>query len=147
MSIKRSKRVQLIIDIASNAEKQAARNLSAAQAALSSDKQRLKEVSQYYDTYSAHFAQRTVSLKASELSRSREFLANLDNACKAQASQVEVAEKNVGTALGQWRQCHGKIQTLESFQQRCAKAEQREQYSLEQKLLDELSASAHRYAV
>lgn len=144
MPVKRSRRIQLIVDLAYNAEQQAARNLSAAQTSLASDQQRLKEVQEYYESYSTHFSQRTRSLTATQLSHSREFLVNLDQACKAQSQQVKLSEHQVDLALTQWRQCHHKVNTLESFQERCAKAERAEQDRLEQKLLDELAANTRK---
>jgi len=51
MAVKRSKRIQLIVDIAQNAEKQAARNLGVAQDAAQSERKRLEDVKQYYQNY------------------------------------------------------------------------------------------------
>jgi flagellar export protein FliJ len=112
MAEQRSKRVQLIIDLEANAETQAARNLGTAQDALAAERRRLQEVIDYYDTYSQHFSSKTTALNASDISRSRAFLANLDTACSAQKLQVKKAEQAVELALGQWRKCHHKVQVL-----------------------------------
>ena len=147
MAVKRSKRIQLIVNIALNAEKQAARNLGLAQDAAQSERKRLEDVKKYYQNYSEHYGQRTQPVSASDISRSREFLANLDRACESQKAQVARCDKNVQDALQQWRSCHYKVQTLEKFQVQCANSEALEAAKLEQKLIDEMASLRLRHSV
>ena len=144
MPTNRLKRIQLIVDLARQAERQAGGQLKHTQENLHKEQQRLKEVQEYYHSYSALFEGRTRSLTASDLSRSREFLANLDRASSAQQAQVLKAEQSVAAARQQWQASYQKLQAVLSYQERCEKQEQLRQDRFEQKLLDELSAQSPR---
>lgn len=138
MTQKRSKRLQVVIDLALAAETQAARNLSEAQNELESERQRLRDIETYYQNYQDQFARKTENLRSTELSNSRAFLSNLDQACQAQAFQLKHSEEKVAVARQQWRKSHLKSDALESFQARVANDEQALADKNEQKYIDDL---------
>ena len=84
MAQKRSKRLQIVVDLALAAESQAARNLSVAQDELIAEQQRLSDIQNYYDGYEQQFQQRATGIRASDLSSARSFLSHLDQARQAQ---------------------------------------------------------------
>lgn len=141
---KKSQRIQLVIDLAQRAETQAAKNLGLAQDAAASEKQRLKDIKQYYAAYEQHFLVKTNSLRASDIANSREFLSNLDNACHAQELQWVNADKQVEVARELWRKTHLKTQSVESYQERCQFQEQQEDDKREQGVVDEISLRNYR---
>ncbi len=140
MKTRRSDRLQLVVDLAQSAEAQAARNLGEAQKLFAAEQQRLDDINQYYASYEQLFAKRTNTLKASDIANSRDFLLNLDKACKQQQAQVKAAHEQVNEARDLWRQSHLKSDALEDFRQRCAQEEQKALEKKEQNQLDDLSS-------
>lgn len=138
--MKRSKRMQLVVDLAIKAENQAARNLKESTTIAEGEARRADEINTYYKSYEKQFSEKTTQLHASELATIRGFLTNLDQACKAQALQVEKAWQQVDVARSQWHASHLKVDSLSSYQTQCQQQEQAEVDRLEQKQLDELAA-------
>lgn len=138
MKEKRSKRLQLVVDLALAAESQAARNLSAAQNELEAEKKRLSDIQSYYQSYEQQFGQNNSQIRASELSNARAFLSHLDQARQAQQVQIQHSEHRVDVAREQWRSSHLKSDSLASYQHQVASNEQIEHERQEQKIIDDM---------
>lgn len=138
MAQKRSKRLQIVVDLAHAAESQAARNLSTAQNELAAEQQRLSDIQNYYNGYEQQFQQRAIQIRASDLSNARSFLSHLDQARQAQFAQIQHSEQKVNVARAQWRSSHLKSDALKSFQTKVAGDERLQEDKAEQKLIDEI---------
>ena len=135
---KRSKRLQLVVDLAIAAETQAARNLSEAQRELKFERQRLSDIQSYYSSYEDRFSKNTKDIRGRDIANSRVFLSNLEQACQAQAYQLSKSERKVELARNQWRKSHLKTDALEAFQENLANSEQAIEDRKEQNLIDDL---------
>lgn len=142
MPQRRSERMQLVVDLALNAETQAAKNLSEAQAMCSAEQQRLQDIQDYYSNYEKLFAERRGQLRASDLAGTRDFLVNLSSACQHQQRQVGLAQQRMEDARQLWRHSHLKSDSLGDFQHRCVNEEQKHDDKKEQAVMDDLSSRA-----
>lgn len=138
MKQNRSKRIQLVVDLAHSAETQAARNLSEAQNQAEAEIQRLEDIQTYYSSYKQQFSEQTRTLRATDIANSHAFLSNLDRARQAQTMQVQLTEQQVERARQQWRTSHLKSDALESYQSRVAVDEEQAEEKQSQKMLDDL---------
>lgn len=138
MNKKRSDRMQIIVDLALEAERQAARNLSEAQNELEFEQRRLEEIKEYRKSYQSQFDKTTHGLRAQDLSNSRAFLSNLDQAGQVQSVQITHSQKKVVVATEQWRRSHLKSDAMAALQSSAAEDEQKEEDKKEQKLMDDL---------
>lgn len=143
MNVRRSKRIQLVVDLAKRKEDAAAKYLGEALAAVASAEQQERQVRRYYENYRQQFSKKNICLRPEELQRSREFLGHLDDAIRAQQQQVKIAHDNVGRARQYWNKCHLTSNAIVDYQARCRRNEQLADDKLEQKMLDDLAQIRH----
>lgn len=136
--VKRSDRIQLVVDLALAAETQAAKNLSIAQNELVSEQRRLDDINDYYKSYEVEFSKKLKNLRSSDLANSRAFLSNLDQARQAQAFQIKHSEQKVDLAKNQWRESHLKTDALATYHQQISDQEQLVEEQKEQKFIDDI---------
>jgi flagellar FliJ protein len=136
--MKKSKRFQSVIKIASAHERQAATALGEAQAALQSQMARLEELLRYQEEYRLQF-QRTGSLgvDARRIEDYCVFLDKLRQAIRQQQDMVEAAQQAVDERKQAWFSSRGKLKTYDNVMERFQTEERRQEDKREQKETDE----------
>ena len=136
--MKKSKRFQSVIKVASAHERQAATALGDAQASLESQVARLEELLRYQEEYQLQF-QRAGSLgvEARRIQDYRLFLDKLRQAIRQQQNMVEAAQRLVEERKQQWFRSRGKLKTYGNVMERFQTEERRQEDKREQKETDE----------
>ncbi|SMF36425.1 flagellar FliJ protein [Alteromonadaceae bacterium Bs31] len=132
-----SKRIQIVIDLARRKLDAAATELQLKQQALKQERDKLGDLSDYYQHYSELFANKVMGVRARDVANSRLFLQQMTQAIKAQEQQLLFAEKTVVTAQQLWHGCYLKVQSLIDLQQRYVTEEQHDLEKKEQRLVEE----------
>ncbi len=133
----RSKRIQIVIDLARRKLDAAAAELQQQQQALQQARNKQSELNNYYQHYTALFAERVTGIRAKDIGNSRLFLQEMSNAIALQGQQVILAEKSVLNAQSTWHHCYLKVESLLELQQRYSSEEQLHRDKQEQKLVEE----------
>ncbi len=117
--MKRSQRLQPVVDIAGNGEREAARRLGEARGTLQRAEQQLAELRQFRDEYAAGFATSGEGgLTTSALLGYRRFLTQLNVAIEQQVAIVDRARHGVQQRVVEWRQRRSRLQALEKVSER-----------------------------
>jgi len=137
MKIPKSKRLHIVLELAEREELQATEAVQLLQSRLKQEQIRLEELKEYYREYETMFGRRRSGIRASDISREREFLVELTRMQSQQTQQIIVVEKGLNKKLEIWRSCHLKHQALEKLIARLVKEENLALNKKEQQMLDE----------
>lgn len=129
--------LELVLDLAKNAEDEAGKQLSEAQTQLEQAETQLKELQEYYRGYEETFNSRRCGITASSFIRDRAFLNQLSQAQKQQTYAVERASQCVEYQRQVWLEAHQKSQSLQELVDRRREQANKALNRKEQKLLDE----------
>lgn len=125
--MKRSRRLEPVVKVAENHEKQAAKALGDAQTALTQTQQRLSELEHYREEYLKRFhSAGAVGMSAAQMADYRLFLANLDGAIAEQGKVVQRAVAVVEQHRQAWFNRRGKVKVLDSVVARYQADERRD---------------------
>ncbi|MFA7388765.1 MAG: flagellar export protein FliJ [Thiohalobacteraceae bacterium] len=136
----RSKRMQSVVEVTANREREAARRLGEAQTRAQAATQRLDELIRYREEYTRQFAD-NVSLPAARLQDYRVFLNRLNQAVEAQQKLLARAEQDCATQRSVWMEIHTRAKALDKVALRYRDAERSDQDRREQKETDEHSST------
>ena len=137
--MKRSTRMQPVIRVSEEREKQAAKELGDWQQALDQRRQQLTELQNYREEYRRYFAEVGSSgVSARRLIELQRFLAKLDQAVNQQMEVVASTERGLDVKRQSWMQARSKTQVLENVVSRYRDEEEVEQSRRDQKELDEM---------
>ncbi|WP_185231269.1 flagellar export protein FliJ [Teredinibacter franksiae] len=123
MAAKRSKRMDIVIELARRKQDSAALELRDQQKILQASQQRWHELKEYYQHYESAFAGNNSKIRASQLGQSRTFLQQMSQAIEGQGLVVQQAEKQLLQAQAEWQKCYLKQQSLIDLQQRYVEEE------------------------
>lgn len=113
-------------------------SLGEANASLELDQRQLDELIRYRDDYLARFrSEQAIALSARKALELRAFLAQLDQAIRAQQQQVGLGRKRVERQQQRWREARNKEQAIDSLLARYQADEQRLLQRREQRDSDE----------
>ena len=131
--MKRSRRLEPVVKVAENHEKQAAKALGDSQTALAQTQQRLSELEHYREEYLKRFhSAGAVGMSAAQMADYRLFLANLDGAITEQERVVQRAAAVVEQHRQAWFNRRGKVKVLDSVVARYQADERRDEDRKEQ---------------
>lgn len=138
--MRRSKRLQVVLDLAKRKEEEALKALQVAQGSLNKQNHKLQELTQYQrdyqqalrDAYKTHAT-------AESCATYQHFLAQVGDAIEQQQQAVALAEQQFDNVRMHWLTLHEKQQGMGGLIDRFRDEEDRELDKKEQKMIDELS--------
>ena len=139
----RSKRMQSVVEVTANREREAARRLGEAQNREQAAAQRLDELIRYREEYTRQFAD-NVSLPAARLQDYRVFLNRLNQAVEAQQKLLVRAEQDCAAQRSLWLEIHTRVKALGKVALRYRDAERSDHDRREQKDTDEHSSNTRK---
>lgn len=132
----RSKRMQSVVEITANREREAARRLGDLQQRLQAAEQRLDELIRYREEYTQQFANGG-SLTTARLQDYRSFLGRLNLAVDQQRAVVERTQQDCAAQRECWLEIRGRVQALDKVVSRYRSAERSDHERREQKEADQ----------
>lgn len=131
----RSKRMQPVVDVTANREREAARRLGELQQRQQAAEQRLQELIDYREDYTRQFAAGG-SLSVARLQDYRIFLGRLNQAVEQQQALVERARLDCAAQRARWTELHSRVQALGKVVSRYRDSERSDRDRREQKEAD-----------
>lgn len=107
----RSKRMQSVVEVTANSERESARVLAELQKRVLAAEQRYQELIRYRDDYTQQFASGG-SLSVARLQDYRIFLGRLNQAVEQQQQLVERAQQDCAKQRQRWMAIHTRVQAL-----------------------------------
>ena len=143
--MRRSQRLQVVLDLEQRREQAALEEFQAAQEALRQQQARLHELERYHSEYQQQMREATRGTMAvRHLQAGQEFISQLASAIAQQQTQMARYEQRVEQAREEWRQAWERREGMARYIGTCRESERREDDRLEQKALDE--AANQRFA-
>jgi flagellar FliJ protein len=133
----RSKRLNMVLDIAERAENKAAEAFEMARRLWQEDQGKMADLQRYYQDYETSFTQPAQRLRAQDIAQQRNFLHQLAEAVRQQAQIVERRKSIADNKQHDWRTAHLKRRALQELIARVRADEQRVLSRKEEKMLDE----------
>lgn len=137
--MKRSKRLNVVLQLFAQQEEKASQAVQMARATLEQQKNQLRDLVAYQEEYYLSVtgqAEQTVSIM--QWRRLQEYIEQLKGIIAKQEYQVQLAEVDVSRAQDAWQQAYLKRKSLESMVEKVVLQENFEADKKEQKILDEL---------
>ncbi len=136
--MKRSKRLDPVINIAIKATDSALVKMGEANAAWQQEQRQLEELHHYKGEYLARFRQGdTVVMSAQKVLELRSFLVQLDQAIQVQQHQVETKYNHLERQRALWQQARSKKQAMQALIDLYHQEEAQIEAKQEQQLSDE----------
>ena len=132
----RSKRMQPVVNVTANREREAAQRLGECQQRAQAAEQRLAELVHYREEYTQQFASGG-SLNTARLQDYRIFLDRLNQAVDQQRHQVTLAQQECAGLRQRWMTLHTRAQALDKVVERYRGEERNEQDKRDQKETDQ----------
>lgn len=138
--MKRAQRLQPVIDMAQDAEREAAGKLGQCQTALQQAQGQLQNLQQYRDDYQQQWINQGQSgVSGQWLMNYQRFLSQLEVAIAQQERSIAWHENNVSISQKAWQQAYARLEGLRKLVQRYRDEAQKAADKQEQKLLDEMA--------
>jgi|SRR5699024_6242791 len=138
--MKRAQRLQPVIDMAQDAEREAAGKLGQCQTALQQAQQQLHNLQQYRNDYQQQWIdQGQTGVSGQWLLNYQRFLSQLEVAIAQQENSLAWHENNVSVSQKKWQQAYARLEGLRKLVQRYRDEAQKAADKQEQKLLDEMA--------
>ena len=134
----RSERIKKIVNLSENKERVAAREFIAAQKILADYKERLKQLKQYRQEYTAYMKPGNVAQSITMIRERQAFIKQIDEGIRLLKNQIEIQETMNIRERDKWLKQKQQLDTMENIFQRFYKTEQQMLLLREQKQLDEL---------
>lgn len=143
--MRRSARLQVVLDLESRREQAALERFQAALADLQRQQERLGELERYHEEYQQQLRDNTNrTVAAAQLQAGQQFISQLAAAIAQQQQQVDHHSERVEQAREEWRQAWERREGMSRYIETCRERERREDERLEQKAVDE--AANQRFA-
>lgn len=133
----RSKRLQIVLEMAEREEKKAAEIFELARKQKEQDEAKLRDLIQYSEEYEVAFRQPLPTIRAEEMQRQRGFLIQLSEAREQQERILQQREQVFVRTQKRWQTAHLKRKTLLDFISRMRSSEEQALSKKEEKMLDE----------
>ena len=138
--MKRSKRLQVVLDLAERRRKQADQWLAEAQNRVAQGQQTLEKLEQYYLEYGNDFyASGAQGVSVSQLQTHQAFMQKLRQAIEQQQQANQMDEAQLERVKAHWQSVYGHFKAIDSLVEKAKTDEQVKEDKLQQKLLDERS--------
>lgn len=143
--MKRSQRLQTIIDIHARQESEALQALGRSQQQLQVQQTQLDHLQIYHREYLAKLVERQqLGMNVSQLLEFRAFADKLDKAIEGQRHAVVLQERDVQRARTKWEECHQRTKSLQRLGELAIAEELKIENKLEQSEQDARAARASR---
>jgi len=143
--MRRSQRLQVVLDLEQRREKAALEQFQAAQEALRQQQERLSELERYHAEYQQQMRDATQrTLEVRHLQAGQQFISQLASAIAQQQDQVARYEERARQARDEWQQAWERREGMARYVETCREKERAEDERIEQKALDE--AANQRFA-
>ncbi|KHL70638.1 MULTISPECIES: flagellar export protein FliJ [Pseudomonas] len=140
MSDRRIQRLAPVVDLATRAERDAARVLGQAQQKLLQSENQLRDLQRYLSDYQQQWlTSGRQGVSGQWMVNYQRFLGQLDTAIEQQGRSVEWNRDNLRKARERWQQCHMRLEGLRKLVQRYQDEARRVADAREQKQFDELA--------
>lgn len=140
MSDRRIQRLTPVVDVATRAERDAARVLGQAQQKLLQSENQLRDLQRYLSDYQQQWlTSGRQGVSGQWMVNYQRFLGQLDTAIEQQGRSVEWNRDNLRKARERWQQCHMRLEGLRKLVQRYQDEARRVADAREQKQFDELA--------
>ncbi|TDQ40065.1 flagellar export protein FliJ [Thiopseudomonas denitrificans] len=141
--LKKAGRLAPVVEMAGQAERDAAAKLAKLQVQLQQAEQQLAGLEQYRNDYQQQWITRGQTGVSGEwLMNYQRFLSQLETAIEQQRSSVQWHARNVEKAREQWRQAYARLEGLKKLVQRYHDQARQMADRQEQKAMDEMAARA-----
>lgn len=137
---KRSKRLQIVLDLAERKKKQADQFLAASRQRVEKDKQTLSQLDQYMSEYhQTYLGQNAEGYTGAQLHAQQAFMQKIKDAQDTQKQAMEQNRKELEIVEQHWKDTYAKLKGIEKLTDKVKQAEMLEQEKALQKQLDERS--------
>lgn len=133
----RSKRLNLVLDLAGRKENKAAEAFEMARRLWAEDQEKMQDLQRYYSDYEHAFTQPAARMRAQDIVQQRGFLTQLAEALRQQQQVVDHRRSIADTKQSDWQSARLKRRALEELIGRLRADEQRALTRKEEKMLDE----------
>lgn len=131
-------RLTPVIDLAEQAEREAAKKMGQGQLQLTQAASKLRDLEHYREDYYQRWQQEGGRGVSSQwILNYQRFIAQLETAITQQQRSVNWYQNNLSTLRQHWQQCHARLEGLRKLIQRQRQEAQRKADKYEQKQLDE----------
>lgn len=142
----RAARLTPVVEMAENAERQAAQRLGQFQQQVSLAQAKLAELDRFREDYQLQWINRGgQGVSGSWLVNYQRFLGQLESAMTQQRQSLVWHQNNLNNARGTWQQAYARVEGLRKLVQRYIDEARLIEDKREQKLLDELSQRLPRH--
>ncbi|MCW2267458.1 flagella biosynthesis chaperone FliJ [Pseudomonas sp. JQ170] len=142
----RAARLAPVVEMAENAERQAAQRLGQFQQQVSLAQAKLAELDRFREDYQLQWINRGgQGVSGSWLVNYQRFLGQLESAMTQQRQSLAWHQNNLTNARGTWQQAYARVEGLRKLVQRYIDEARLVEDKREQKLLDELSQRLPRH--
>ncbi|TDF77502.1 flagellar export protein FliJ [Pseudomonas sp. H9] len=136
----RAARLTPVVEMAENAERQAAQRLGQFQQQVNLAQAKLAELDRFREDYQLQWINRGgQGVSGSWLVNYQRFLGQLESAMTQQRQSLAWHQNNLNNARGTWQQAYARVEGLRKLVQRYIDEARMIEDKREQKLLDELS--------
>ncbi|MGH1462126.1 MAG: flagellar export protein FliJ [Neptuniibacter sp.] len=137
---KRTKRLQLVLDLAEKKKKQADQFLAASRQRVEQDKQTMAQLEQYMLEYQQNYlGQNADGCTGAQLHAQQAFMQKIQDAQSTQKQAMEQNRKELEVVEQHWKEVYARFKGLEKLTDKAKRAELYEQEKALQKQLDERS--------
>ncbi|KJK15711.1 flagellar export protein FliJ [Pseudomonas sp. NPDC087612] len=142
----RAARLAPVVEMAENAERQAAQRLGQFQQQVNMAQAKLSELDRFREDYQLQWINRGgQGVSGSWLVNYQSFLGQLETAMTQQRQSLAWHQNNLKNARGTWQQAYARVEGLRKLVQRYIDEARMVEDKREQKLLDELSQRLPRH--
>ena len=142
----RAARLTPVVEMAENAERQAAQRLGQFQQQVNMAQAKLAELDRFREDYQLQWIDRGgQGVSGSWLVNYQRFLGQLESAMTQQRQSLNWHQNNLNNARGTWQQAYARVEGLRKLVQRYIDEARLIEDKREQKLLDELSQRLPRH--
>lgn len=138
--MKKSQRMQVLVDLSQRKEEEVAKALAKDQARLQHDQQKLQELVDYAAQYDEQ--RNLLGLSPYLTTNYQHFVTRLQQAIKQQEQQVKRSQQQVNMALKRWQDARAKTKGMDWLKEKSIHEEVAFADKQEQKQIDELSNRA-----
>ncbi len=137
---KRTKRLQLVLDLAEKKKKHADQFLAASRQRVEQDKQTMAQLEQYMLEYQQNYlGQNADGCTGAQLHAQQAFMQKIQDAQSTQKQAMEQNRKELEVVEQHWKEVYARFKGLEKLTDKAKRAELYEQEKALQKQLDERS--------
>ena len=135
---KRSKRLQLVLELAERKKQQADQFLAASRQRVEQDKRTMEQLDQYMSEYQQNYlGVNAEGLSGAQLHAQQAFLQKIQDAKTAQQQAMEQNRRELAVVEQHWKEAYAKVKGVEKLKDKAIDAENMAEEKALQQQLDE----------